>query len=107
MSNPSLGQRVADRFTASLGSWRFLLGQSALLLLWTAVNGLLGPSAWDPYPFILLNLFLSLQAAYTGPLVMMSQQRLTEQDRENLQWIILQMEKQERLLEELKGKIDP
>jgi uncharacterized membrane protein len=84
------GQRVADRVALVVGSWPFILAQSAILAVWIGINlylvlsemthpGLL--KAWDPYPFILLNLVLSFQAAYTGPVVMMSQNRQTEKDR--------------------------
>jgi uncharacterized membrane protein len=85
-----LGQRVADRVALMVGSWTFILVQSGIFLIWVAVNVYLVVSAirqpgslqaWDPYPFILLNLILSFQAAYTGPVVMMSQNRQTEKDR--------------------------
>ena len=86
----SLGQRVADRVALMVGSWTFILVQSGIFLIWVAINFYLVVSAirqpgslqaWDPYPFILLNLVLSFQAAYTGPVVMMSQNRQTEKDR--------------------------
>jgi uncharacterized membrane protein len=77
----SAGQHVADRLTALVGSWRFILIQSGLLVLWIAANIWAWLGAWDPYPFILLNLALSFQAAYTAPIIMMSQNRLAESDR--------------------------
>ncbi len=86
----SMGQRVADRVAAGVGSWPFIIVQSMLLAAWIALNvwlltmDRLHPGflrAWDPYPFILLNLLLSFQAAYTGPVVMMSQNRQSEKDR--------------------------
>jgi uncharacterized membrane protein len=86
----SLGQRIAVRLAAGVGSWPFILIQSALLALWISVNVYLvvmmriHPGylrSWDPYPFILLNLVLSFQAAYTGPVVLMSQNRGSERDR--------------------------
>ena len=83
------GQKVADLVATGVGSWPFIIIQSCLLVVWMAVNvylvvmvgrpGFL--AAWDPYPFILLNLVLSFQAAYTGPVVMMSQNRQNEKDR--------------------------
>ena len=85
-----LGQRVADRVALMVGSWPFIIVQSAMFLVWVAINVYLvvtemrhpgSLKAWDPYPFILLNLILSFQAAYTGPVVMMSQNRQTEKDR--------------------------
>lgn len=72
--------RAADWVTALVGSWRFILVQSALLVLWIAANALSGRPI-DPYPFILLNLLLSFQAAYTAPIIMMSQNRQAELDR--------------------------
>lgn len=78
---PTLGQRVADRVASWVGSWAFIGAQSALLGLWILVNLLLGVHAWDPYPFICLNLLLSFQAAYTGPVVLMATNRQAEQDR--------------------------
>ena len=83
----TLGERLADGVAARVGSWPFIVVQSALLALWILANGLLigrwlGGKPFDPYPFILLNLVLSFQAAYTGPVVMMSQNRQAERDRD-------------------------
>lgn len=78
-----MGQRAADWVANSVGSWPFILGQSALLLAWAAFNTAAWFYHWDPYPFILMNLLLSLQAAYTAPMIMMSQQRQVERDRLN------------------------
>lgn len=86
----TLGQRVADRVAEVVGSWPFIIFQSIIIVIWMTVNAYLvymamkQPdyfTAWDPYPFILLNLVLSFQAAYTGPIVMMSQNRQSEKDR--------------------------
>jgi len=77
----SPGQRVADGVAATMGSWRFIIVQSIVLAFWIALNvtGLI--YKWDPYPFILLNLVLSFQAAYAAPIIMMSQNRQAEKDR--------------------------
>src|SRR5918999_88163 len=80
------GERIADGVAASVGSWPFIVTQSLLLGLWIVANGFLirdwlGGEPFDPYPFILLNLVLSFQAAYTGPVVMMSQNRQAAKDR--------------------------
>lgn len=75
------GERVADAVASFGGSWTFITACGVVLSLYTVVNVVLGPKAWDPYPFILLNLVLSFQAAYTGPVVMMSQNRQAEKDR--------------------------
>ncbi len=77
----TVGQRVSDRVAAVVGSWRFIIIQSALLTLWLALNITAWMQHWDPYPFILLNLMLSFQAAYTAPIIMMSQNRQADIDR--------------------------
>ena len=81
------GERVADGVAARVGSWPFIIVQSILLALWILANTLLirdwlGGKPFDPYPFILLNLMLSFQAAYTGPVVLMSQNRQAARDRD-------------------------
>jgi len=86
-SNRTRGERVADGVAATVGSWPFIIVQSILLGLWILGNALiirdwLGGKPFDPYPFILLNLVLSFQAAYTGPVVMMSQNRQAAKDRD-------------------------
>lgn len=75
------GQKAADKIAQVMGSWNFLIMQSIILALWVVFNILAFINHWDPYPFILLNLFLSLQAAYTAPIIMMSQNRQAERDR--------------------------
>lgn len=89
-SSRTFGQRVADSISRIVGSWPFIIIQSILLVVWVAVNVFVGFeyatnasyfNAWDPYPFILLNLVLSFQAAYTGPIVLMSQNRQAGKDR--------------------------
>jgi uncharacterized membrane protein len=77
-----LGARLADAVAAAVGSWRFIVVQSTLLVAWIIGNATIGSGAWDPFPFILLNLMLSFQAAYTAPIIMMSQNRLSDVDRE-------------------------
>lgn len=76
------GQRFADAVTHTVGSWRFIVIQSGILVLWIAANVIGWISHWDPYPFILLNLALSFQAAYTAPFILMSQNREQEIDRQ-------------------------
>jgi uncharacterized membrane protein len=71
----TFGERVADRFAAVVGSWTFIIIQTVLLALWMLLNVLAWVEHWDPYPFILLNLALSFQAAYATPILMMSQNR--------------------------------
>jgi uncharacterized membrane protein len=77
----TLGQRIADKVAGFGGSWTFILTFLTVLLVYTAVNIVLRRSAWDPYPFILLNLFLSMLAALQAPVIMMSQNRQDTKDR--------------------------
>jgi len=76
----TLGERVADMFAKFVGSWPFIIGQSIILVIWMAFNVVAWFKHWDPYPFILLNLMLSFQAAYAGPIIMMSQNRQARLD---------------------------
>jgi uncharacterized membrane protein len=76
-----LGQRLADGFAATMGSWKFIIIQSIILVAWVGLNITGWIKAWDPYPFILLNLALSFQAAYAAPIIMMSQNRQQDIDR--------------------------
>jgi uncharacterized membrane protein len=75
------GQRASDWIAAKIGSWPFIIGQSVLLALWAMLNITAWLRHWDPYPFIFMNLMLSLQAAYTAPMIMMSQNRAAIRDR--------------------------
>ena len=75
------GQRVADAVAATMGSWRFIIIQTTILVLWIGLNVTAYVERWDPYPFILLNLALSFQAAYAAPFIMMSQNRQQDVDR--------------------------
>ena len=77
----TLGERVADRVASFGGSWAFIIAFTVVLSVYTAINLELGSKAWDPYPFILLNLFLSMLAAIQAPVIMMSQNRQDKKDR--------------------------
>jgi uncharacterized membrane protein len=74
-------QRLAERVVRFLGSWKFIIIQTSILGVWVLLNLIGLTQHWDPYPFILMNLFLSMQAAYTAPIIMMSQNRQAERDR--------------------------
>jgi len=78
----TLGQRIADTVAATMGSWRFIIIQSTVLAAWIVLNVTAYVQRWDPYPFILLNLALSFQAAYAAPFIMMSQNRQQDIDRQ-------------------------
>jgi uncharacterized membrane protein len=90
---PSFQERLSDKVAATVGSWRFIVTQSVIICIWILFNVNIPESglrigntilhAWDPYPFIFLNLTLSFQAAYTAPIIMMSQNRQSTIDREN------------------------
>ncbi len=73
--------RVADFVVRIIGSWKFIVIQTIVLVFWTILNIVAFFEHWDPYPFILLNLILSLQAAYAAPIIMMSQNRQAARDR--------------------------
>jgi uncharacterized membrane protein len=75
------GQRIADGVASVMGSWPFIIVQSILLVAWMFLNVVGWVQSWDPYPFILLNLALSFQAAYAAPFIMMSQNRQASIDR--------------------------
>jgi uncharacterized membrane protein len=77
----TFGQRVADGFATVMGSWPFIIIQSLILTVWVVLNVLAWKFRWDPYPFILMNLAMSLQAAYAAPIIMMSQNRSSAKDR--------------------------
>ena len=77
----TVGERVADAVAGFGGSWKFIIAFMVTLAIYTTVNLALGRSAWDPYPFILLNLFLSMLAALQAPVIMMSQNRQDTKDR--------------------------
>ena len=78
-----VGDRVADAIATLIGSWKFIIFQSVVFVIWVIVNTLwlLEAYQFDPYPFILFNLFMSAEAAYASPLILMSQNRQAERDR--------------------------
>ena len=81
-SGLTIGQKISDVVATTVGSWKFVIIQSTIIFVWITYNSIADLDAWDPYPFILLNLMLSFQAAYTAPAIMMSQNRLSEIDRQ-------------------------
>jgi uncharacterized membrane protein len=81
MDHLTFGQKIADKVAATMGSWPFIIIQTAILLVWIVLNVTAYVEKWDPYPFILLNLALSFQAAYAAPFIMMSQNRQQDIDR--------------------------
>lgn len=77
----SFGHKVADKVATGMGSWTFLIIQTIFVMLWMVLNFVAFTHHWDAYPFILLNLLFSTQAAYAAPIIMMSQNRQSERDR--------------------------
>jgi len=77
----SFGGKVADAVAKGMGSWKFIIAQTILVVLWMGLNVIGFMFHWDVYPFILLNLLFSTQAAYAAPIIMMSQNRQNERDR--------------------------
>jgi uncharacterized membrane protein len=100
------GARVADWVARTVGSWRFIIIQSIILVCWIIANVVGYIRHWDPYPFILLNLVLSFQAAYTAPIIMMSQNRQAERDRRDAENDYRINVKAELEIELLHNKID-
>ncbi len=80
-STLSFGGRIADAVAKGMGSWRFIILQTVLVVVWMGLNLAGFMFHWDVYPFILLNLLFSTQAAYAAPIIMMSQNRQNERDR--------------------------
>jgi uncharacterized membrane protein len=82
MSEPlTVGERIADHAAALVGSWRFIIVQTILVAFWVILNIIAWDHKWDPYPFILLNLMFSVQAAYTGPILLLASNRQAATDR--------------------------
>ncbi|MGZ3272177.1 MAG: DUF1003 domain-containing protein [Caulobacteraceae bacterium] len=102
----TIGQKIADTVAATMGSWNFIIIQSAMLLAWITLNLVAVIKHWDPYPFILLNLALSFQAAYAAPFIMMSQNRQSDIDRKKVENDYQVNVKAELEIELLHQKID-
>ena len=102
----TLGQRAADTIAKFAGSWAFIFSFTGVLVLWMVVNVILAAKAFDPYPFILLNLVLSCVAAIQAPLIMMSQNRQEEKDRRRAENDYKVNLKTEILIEDLYDKVN-
>ncbi|MFR4000982.1 MAG: DUF1003 domain-containing protein [Christensenellales bacterium] len=102
----TLGQRAADAIAKFAGSWAFIFSFTGVLVLWMIVNAVLALKAFDPYPFILLNLVLSCVAAIQAPLIMMSQNRQEEKDRRRAENDYKVNLKTEIMIEDLYDKVN-
>jgi uncharacterized membrane protein len=98
-----LGARVADRVTGFMGSWRFLIIQTVFVAIWLAGNIVLLTRPFDPYPFILLNLAFSTQAAYAAPLILLAGNRASIRDRMTLEHAASEADVEEKQNERLLG----
>jgi uncharacterized membrane protein len=96
------GQKASDKLTKVAGSWGFILGFIGFLILWMATNAYAWIQQWDPYPFILLNLVLSCLAALQAPIILMSQNRAAEKDRQRAEYDYAVNRKAEREIQEIK-----
>jgi uncharacterized membrane protein len=81
IESSTLGQRLSDKIAGGMGSWKFIIWQTIIVIIWMSLNIMAFVQHWDPYPFILLNLIFSTQAAYAAPIIMMSQNRQSQRDR--------------------------
>jgi uncharacterized membrane protein len=77
----TFGQRLADSVATGMGSWRFIIIQTVIVVVWMTLNVIGFVYHWDVYPYILLNLLFSTQAAYAAPIIMMAQNRQNQRDR--------------------------
>ena len=102
----TIGQQAADAIAKFAGSWAFIFAFTGVLILWMLVNTLLAAKAFDPYPFILLNLVLSCVAAIQAPLIMMSQNRQEEKDRRRAENDYKVNLKTEIMIEDLYDKVN-
>ncbi len=80
-SQLNFGQRLSDKIAGGMGSWKFIIWQTIIVIIWMSLNIIAFVNHWDPYPFILLNLIFSTQAAYAAPIIMMAQNRQSQRDR--------------------------
>ena len=99
------GDRAADRLTSLFGSWAFIVGQGIFLAVWFALNTVAWFWHWDEYPFVLANLFMSAEAAFTGPVILMSSNRSARADREVFNKDYLEDVETNRLVEMIADKL--
>ena len=97
----TFGERMADAVNRGMGSWRFILIQTAVILIWVAANTFALVHHWDPYPFLLMNICLSLQAAYAAPLIQLAQNRAQDRDAILQEFLRVENEKEEKHIEEI------
>ena len=101
----TFGERLADRIAAGIGSWRFLIVQSILVSAWVIANIWLLRRPFDPYPLILLNLLFSVQAAYTGPVLLLAGNRQSQKDRLTLEHAAAEAERADKQDQQIMSEI--
>lgn len=104
-NKPNVRQKASDAVARLIGSWNFIIGQTIFLCIWIVLNILALSFHWDPYPFIFLNLVVGFQAAYTAPLIMMSENRAAEHDRKKFEIDLATDRKAEREIEDIQAKL--
>ena len=102
----TFGDKIADKFSELVGSWKFIIGFSIFLVSWMLLNGIIISKSFDPFPFILLNLLLSCIAALQAPIIMMSQNRQAKKDSLRNQNDYRTDLKSELILEDLHDKVN-
>jgi len=102
----TFGQKAADKLTKYAGSWGFILSFIAFLILWIFINIYGWINSWDPYPFILLNLCLSCIAALQAPIILMSQNRQAQKDRQRSEYDYAVNRRAEREIQEIKTQLN-
>ncbi len=102
----TFGQRAADKLTKWAGSWVFIIFFLIILVLWICANIYAWVNAWDPYPFILLNLVLSCIAAIQAPVILMSQNREAQKDRQRAEYDYAVNRKSEREIQDVKKQLN-
>ena len=102
----TFGQRLADTVANGMGSWRFIIWQTLIVGAWMIINVIAFTHHWDPYPYILLNLLFSTQAAYAAPIIMMSQNRQNERDRAQAESDYRTNKAAKKEIEELMKRLD-
>lgn len=102
----TFGQKAADKLTSAAGSWAFIISLLMFIGLWATLNFVAWVRHWDPYPFILLNLFLSCLAAIQAPIILMSQNRESQRDRLRSQYDYAVNRKAEKEIEEIRKQLN-
>ena len=106
LSEVSFRGNASDKLTAFVGSWTFILASAIFIISWVSINVYGWINSWDPYPFILLNLFLSVLAAIQGPIILMSHHRENQKDRIRAEYDYSVNRKAEREIEKLRTEIE-